>query len=68
MSPIHLRVKELRAAKGWTQSELAERAGIRQATLSDIETEKTRGVDFDVLEALAKALGVEPAFLIATRR
>ena len=66
MTPIHLgRVRELRTAKGWTQLELAERAGIRRASLTAIETGKTKGIDFDTLESLATALGVSPGMLIA---
>ena len=64
MSTIYLRVKELREAKGWTQVELSERSGVRRPTISAIENEQTKGVDFDVLERLADALGVDPAFLI----
>jgi transcriptional regulator with XRE-family HTH domain len=64
MSPIYLRVRELREARGWTQVELAERAGLRRPTISAIENEQTKGVDFDVLERLANALGVDPGFLI----
>lgn len=38
-----LRVRQLREARGWTQMELAERAGLRQATISKVESrpEKT---------------------------
>lgn len=64
MSPLTLRIRELREALGWTQSELGRRASVRQATISAIENEQTKGVDFEVLERLASALGVDPAFLI----
>lgn len=68
MTAIRLRVRELREARGWSQGELAERAGVRRATVSDIELEKTTGVDFDVLERLASALGVDAGFLVETVR
>lgn len=69
VTPLSLRVKELREAKGMTQAELAERAGIRRATLSAIENGQTTGIDFDVLERLARALDVEHAgFLIVDPR
>ena len=68
MSPIHLRVRELREAKGWSQVELSERSGVRRPTISAIENAQTSGVDFDVLERLANALGVDPGFLIVTSR
>lgn len=64
MTPIHLRVEELREAAGLSQTELAERAGIRRATLIDIEKGRTTGVDFDVLERLAVALGVDAGYLV----
>lgn len=64
MSPLTLRIRELREALGWTQSELGRRASVRQATISAIENEQTKGVDFEVLERLAAALGVDPGLLI----
>ncbi len=64
MTPVRLRVKELRTAKGMTQAILADLARVRPATLTAIENERTTGVDFDVLERLATALGVDPGFLI----
>jgi transcriptional regulator with XRE-family HTH domain len=57
MSPISLRLRELREAAGLSQVALAERAGVRQATVSDLETGKSKGIDFATLEALADALG-----------
>ena len=47
-----------------TQVQLAELAGVRQATISAMESGQTRGVDFDVLERVAEVLGVEPGSLI----
>jgi transcriptional regulator with XRE-family HTH domain len=64
LSPVYLRVRELREAKGLTQVELAARAKVRQATVSAIENEETRRVDLDVLERLAVALDVDPGFLV----
>jgi transcriptional regulator with XRE-family HTH domain len=64
MTPITLRVAELRKAKGLSQNQLAKLAGVRQATLSAIESGSTRRVDFDVMESIADALGVDPALLI----
>lgn len=68
MTPITLRLREIREAKGMTQAELAEAAGVRRATVSDIETEKTRRVDLETLEKLAVALGVNAALLIVHER
>ncbi len=62
--PLRLRIRELRDAKGWSQEELARRAQVRQATISNFERGKTRSVDLDVLDRIATALRVDPAFLI----
>ena len=64
MTPISIRVRELREGRGWTQVELCQRAKITAATLSRIENGHTKGIDFDTLEALATALEVHPAALI----
>lgn len=65
MSPVYLRVRELREAKGLTQAQLGEKAGIRAATISRIEGGRVSGVEFATLEKLARALDVDPALLIA---
>lgn len=64
MSPLVLRVRELREALGLTQAELAERAGVRRATVNRIENARVTAIDLEVLEKLADALGVEPGFII----
>lgn len=64
MTPVSLRIQELREAKSLSQNQLAKLSGVRQATISEIEAGKTRRVAFDVLERLAVALGVDPGFLV----
>jgi transcriptional regulator with XRE-family HTH domain len=64
MSPLVLRVRELREALGLTQAELAERAGVRRATVNRIENARVTAIDLEVLEKLAGVLGVEPGFII----
>ena len=64
MSPLVLRVRELREALGLTQAELAERAGVRRATVNRIENARVTAIDLEVLEKIADALGVEPGFVI----
>ena len=64
MTPISLRIRELRQAKSWSQIELARCAGVTQATVSRIEGGKVASLDLEVFEKLAKALGVHPAVLI----
>ena len=51
-------IRELRRKRGWTQSKLAEKAGIRQGVLSYIESGRTKHPRVDTLAAIAKALGV----------
>lgn len=47
-----------RVRRGWTQSELAERAGVSLMTISNVETGKYRPKRL-ASRALAAALGVE---------
>ena len=53
------RLKELRERRVLTQSELAEKAGVRSATVTDIETGKHRPRP-STIRKLAKALSVGP--------
>lgn len=62
---VYLRLRELREARGLTQTELAARAGLRQGTISRIERRATDSIEFTVLEQLADALEVDPALLIS---
>jgi transcriptional regulator with XRE-family HTH domain len=56
----------LRLAKGLTQVQLARKAKVTQATVSGLETGRTKRVDFPVLERLAAVLGVAPHRLFQT--
>lgn len=51
-------IRELREKKGWSQSELARRSGVKQGVLSYIESGKTKNPRVDTLSAIALALGV----------
>ena len=68
MNPLSLRIKEIRKAKDWTQAELAEKAGVRRATVNRIENARVKAIDLEVLEKLAKALDVDPGYLIVKKR
>jgi transcriptional regulator with XRE-family HTH domain len=68
VTPVRIRLREIRESKQLSQAALAELSGIRKATISDIENAKTNGVDFDTLERLANALGVDAALLIEHTR
>lgn len=64
VTPIRLRLREIREARGLSQRELARRAKVTQSTISLIERGISKGVDFVTLEKLASALEVDPALLI----
>ncbi len=57
MTPIVLQIQHFRVRKGWSQSELARRSGVSQATISRLEAGKLNALDFRKLERLAEVLG-----------
>lgn len=60
---MKLRIKQLRADRGWTQDELAERAGISRSYLTELET-GAKTINARRLSEVARAFGVEPESLI----
>ena len=56
-------VRRLREAKGWSQEDYADRAGIHRTYVSDIERGK-RNPTITVVEKLAVPLNVTPASLL----
>lgn len=56
-------VRQLRLAKGWSQEEFADRAGIHRTYVSDIER-GVRNPTITVLEKIAAPLGVPPGQLL----
>lgn len=62
------RVKKLREAKRMSQGKLAQLTGIAQASLSLIESGKTRKLKGDTLMRLAKALEADPEYIRTGRR
>ncbi len=68
MSPLAIRIKELRDVKGWSQAELARQSGVPQPTISRLEARQSDSVSLSNLERLAKALGCEPGYLIVKMR
>lgn len=68
VSPITLRLQELRERRKLSQAELARRSGVSQATISRIEAGMTKGVDLATLERLADALGVSPRSLLRSSK
>ena len=56
-------IRRMREDRGWSQEELAERAGIHRTYLSMVER-MTRNPTLDVLERIANALDAEPTDLL----
>jgi transcriptional regulator with XRE-family HTH domain len=61
MSTLQKRLKDLRAAKGWTQEELAKKVGIRQSFIGALESSGQKGSAY--LPEIAHALGVDAYWL-----
>lgn len=53
-------LKEARLDKKLTQEELAEKAGVDQTTISDMERGRNRNPAWVTVARIAKALDVEP--------
>ena len=51
------KVKALRKGRGWTQQELANRAGVSMQTISNVEIGR-HAPDFETVGKIAGALGV----------
>ncbi len=63
---LALRIRELRALKGWSQERLAEEAGIHRTYLGGIEIAR-RNPSLRNLIRISKALGVPIAGLFERR-
>ena len=61
---IGQKVYRLRTERKLTQQELAERAGVSQAIISKLETDRRDNVTSDVLKGLAKVLGCTTDYLV----
>ena len=60
---LQFQLRQAREKKGFTQQALARRVGVRQATISDLETGKSQRITFPLLERLARELGISPSEL-----
>jgi putative transcriptional regulator len=58
--PIVVNVDVMLAKRKMQSKELAEILGITQANLSILKTGKAKGIRFDTLEAICKALNCQP--------
>jgi transcriptional regulator with XRE-family HTH domain len=64
MTPIVVRIQELREAEGWSQAELARRSGVPQSAISRLESGSVGVVNLGHLEKLAAVFKVKPSYLI----
>jgi transcriptional regulator with XRE-family HTH domain len=60
---LAMRLRERRLARGWTQEELAKRAGISRVYLNKLETQK-QDPRLSVVARLASALNVKTGELV----
>lgn len=56
--PLGRNVRRLREAKGWSQPELADRAGLARPTIARVELGYATATTLETAERLAEALGV----------
>jgi len=59
-------VKQLRHRLGFTQTELAERAGLSQPQISNLESDGASNPQLSTIRRLAEALGVVSVDLLDT--
>jgi transcriptional regulator with XRE-family HTH domain len=57
------RIKRERERHGWSQNELARRAQVRQAQLSEVESGKRHDMMTSILRRIARTLGVSMDYL-----
>ena len=57
------RIRRERERRGWSQNELARRAQVRQAQLSEVESGKRHDMMASILRRIARTLGVSMDYL-----
>jgi transcriptional regulator with XRE-family HTH domain len=67
MPTVGERIKARRAELGWTQDQLAEKAGISKSFVSDLETGK-RSIGADTLLDVGRAMNVSLDFLMTGKQ
>ncbi len=66
MTPVEIRLREMRKALGLTQVQLAKKAHMDQGDISRIE-KGTKQITLDVLDRLCKALKCEPGEILVRK-
>lgn len=64
---MRLKLREMREAKGWTQKALADKTGVQQSVISDIENGIVKYPRMDSLVALSRAFGCTIEDMISYR-
>ena len=67
MTPVEIRLREVRKSAGLTQAQVAKKAGMAQGEISRIESSSTM-ISLDVLDRLCRALKCEPGDLLVRKR
>ncbi len=67
MTPVEIRLREVRKSMGLTQAQLAKKAGMAQGEISRIESSATM-ISLDVLDRLCRALKCEPGDILVRKR
>ena len=67
MTPVAVRLREVRESKGLSQARLAKLSGVSQSYISRVEAGLLGTINLKHLEKLARALGVNAAVLIDHR-
>ena len=67
MTPVEIRLREIRKAAGLTQAQLARKAKLAQGEISRIESTATM-ISLDVLDRLCRALRCEPGDILVRKR
>jgi transcriptional regulator with XRE-family HTH domain len=63
---LGIRIKQSRERLGWSQNELARRAGVPQPLLSQLEAGQRHSMTTENAKRVARALGVGVDYLIGT--
>jgi transcriptional regulator with XRE-family HTH domain len=58
------RLRMARAYRGWTQTYLAQRAGVHKMQISKLERGIIKETSTGTLRALCQALGVSPSYIL----
>ena len=66
MTPVEIRLRDVRKAAGLTQGELAVKASLAQSEISRIETNATM-ISLDVLDRLCRALKCQPGDILVRK-